>query len=1331
MKKNIKRTSLLIAILFLVFIIFSIKVNADTSNARNLFDAEKLSDNTIAVLFAKGNEKNLYLGRYNPSNNNWVEVPVGDTAPVAKEAAMAIHNDKAHVAYITSEDKIAYLYQTDSGWSDIELIESNDANGERNSNTLSGVDIEIDSNGFAHIVYIDSDGAVDDYYKRDDGLYANNKSGSFLKTVVANCTGWFSSPDGERTEISKPIKISIDSEDNTFIAYKDSYWNKWMGGSDTSYAFEFISINNSSLSTNGGASIIETCSDGTSFYTLISESGKYIVLNGNIKITETEKSFTVKSADMTLDNSNLYYAAINGTDLLFYQNGTFVENKEVTTPILSSSKFVTTVINGTQYIIYTGNDVDNSLVISKLDNGEISEYLIPSIITWTVSFDLNGVTGTEPDPQTINDGGYVIPPTNPRASGWQFISWHKGPSCTDENIFEFEQEQITQDTILYAKWEEREKIKISASTQNIDFGGLLKGFSESDANSKAFTVTFTNDGTDFINYITFQLPYETCPVTVEYFDTSTPRDSGDSWNVVIKPNYASSLINTPGTYEGAITFIATDGTISGFNDENSYSLTVNCRIVVEAPEEYDLWIGNTRVDFLNKSNVLGDGKVSYNPTTNTLTLNGATITGGGNDEEGYGIKYLGNTDLNIVANGTNVVSDTGNRRNGSAGLLVGGTIGEYTPNYDLSNYHANVNITINEGASLTFNGGTTLSDYYPSSYGICLWQNDGNVAVTGKGNLGLNGGSSKYSYGIYIPDTLTLNTEGNVEVNTADDSYYAVGIQAGNIVINDGTVNINNANTENASVALSTDGASYNNDTRGNITINNGSVHVVGGTITDSSGKSYGVYSDKTINVNGGSLEASTVATTGTAMAVNITPTIPDGTNAAANTEPSIVGSVKYNPDNNSSYKYYKTPATIYTVTFETYGGGTVASQEIVSGEKATEPNETPSRDGYTFFGWCSDAEISTAFDFSQEITSNKTVYAGYKKEVWVDNTTDDSKATIIGEVTLTDLADNTETTTKLFDETIGTNYITPMSDEVISKINSAKSTCETYISNNGYTNKGTENNTEENRKWDHRIYPDAVESYSSEEKSILRTHIASGSYGKEMTYTTTVYAEYDSRPLYTVTFKDGDSTITTQEVREGEKASKPTDPTKDGYMFMGWYADSGFTTEFNFDDTTITDNTSIYAKYVKMIPVYRMYNPNSGEHLYTTDAYEVKIIFEQQGWGKEGIAWYTSEEGTPVYRLYNPRLGNHLYTSDTYEISVITRTQGWVLDFDGAPVMFAKGDIPVYRLFNPGLQGQHHLTTDLNEYRVIPKWGWQQEGIAMKVLNIGVPQTTYYFKNR
>lgn len=44
-------------------------------------------------------------------------------------------------------------------------------------------------------------------------------------------------------------------------------------------------------------------------------------------------------------------------------------------------------------------------------------------------------------------------------------------------------------------------------------------------------------------------------------------------------------------------------------------------------EEYDLWVAGTQVSSDNASDVLGDGKVSWNNSSNTLTLNNATLSG--------------------------------------------------------------------------------------------------------------------------------------------------------------------------------------------------------------------------------------------------------------------------------------------------------------------------------------------------------------------------------------------------------------------------------------------------------------------------------------------------------------------------------------------------------------------------------------------------------------------------------------------------------------------------------------------------------------------------------
>ena len=70
----------------------------------------------------------------------------------------------------------------------------------------------------------------------------------------------------------------------------------------------------------------------------------------------------------------------------------------------------------------------------------------------------------------------------------------------------------------------------------------------------------------------------------------------------------------------------------------------------------------------------------------------------------------------------------------------------------------------------------------------------------------------------------------------------------------------------------------------------------------------------------------------------------------------------------------------------------------------------------------------------------------------------------------------------------------------------------------------------------------------------------------------------------YTVSFNtDGGSSIEEQVVNDGEKATRPTtNPTKDGYNFINWYTDSNYSTLFDFDNTTITSDTTIYAKFKK-----------------------------------------------------------------------------------------------------------------------------------------------------
>lgn len=139
------------------------------------------------------------------------------------------------------------------------------------------------------------------------------------------------------------------------------------------------------------------------------------------------------------------------------------------------------------------------------------------------------------------------------------------------------------------------------------------------------------------------------------------------------------------------------------------------------------------------------------------------------------------------------------------------------------------------------------------------------------------------------------------------------------------------------------------------------------------------------------------------------------------------------------------------------------------------------------------------------------------------------------------------------------------------------------------------------------------------------------------------------------------------------------------------------------FDDTLTVNN--------KTETMYRVYNPNSGEHFYTRNVYE-KNHLVSLGWNDEGVGWYAPTTGAPVYRLYNPNVGDHHYTLNIGERDYLVRV-GWNYEGIGWHSDLEKRE-PLYRLYNPNaITGTHHYTRDYIEAEYLDEIGWNYEGIG------------------
>lgn len=135
-----------------------------------------------------------------------------------------------------------------------------------------------------------------------------------------------------------------------------------------------------------------------------------------------------------------------------------------------------------------------------------------------------------------------------------------------------------------------------------------------------------------------------------------------------------------------------------------------------------------------------------------------------------------------------------------------------------------------------------------------------------------------------------------------------------------------------------------------------------------------------TFNSNGGTAVSSVIATEGIVPTAPTPPTKADSvfvgwySNSGLTTLFSF--SAPISADMTLYAKWVSEDVTVFTITFNSNGGSTVANMYVTEGELATAPT-APTRLGYTFSGWYKNIALTSAFSFIGDvIDADTTLYA-------------------------------------------------------------------------------------------------------------------------------------------------------------------------------------------------------------------------------------------------------------------------------------------------------------------------------------------------------------------
>ncbi|EBF5848774.1 LPXTG cell wall anchor domain-containing protein [Listeria monocytogenes] len=258
---------------------------------------------------------------------------------------------------------------------------------------------------------------------------------------------------------------------------------------------------------------------------------------------------------------------------------------------------------------------------------------------------------------------------------------------------------------------------------------------------------------------------------------------------------------------------------------------------------------------------------------------------------------------------------------------------------------------------------------------------------------------------------------------------------------------------------------------------------------------------------------------------------------------------------------------TINTYTATLISEERTATQPVVYQKKINEPTK-PVKDGYTFIGWYDAETGGKKWDFANDLMPGKnvTLYARFASKTY-PMTFDNGGVTTTETVDYDGLAEEPTTPTKA-----------------------------------GYTFDGWYDAETGGKKWDF-------------------------AQDKMPANPVTLYARFTMNN-YTATFNN-DGTTTTQTVDYQEALTEPTEPTKDGYTFDGWYDAQTGGTKWNFATNKMpANNITLYARY--SVKSYTATFDKEGTTTTQTANYD-SLLTEPAAPTKDGYTfdgWYDAETG-------------------------------------------------------------------------------------------------------